>query len=818
MRATTFDATDAPWDTMQGTKPVYVVSIDWPSGEELYGTWGPWTYGGDTIQDRIISLSGMTQRLTDAERGGMGVSGLQGRVPSASVTLRDNDKTLWIKLRDESAIQGRTAKVYLAQKGANPKYFKLFEGVISAQPMWTKGKVQFTLSAGDFYRDDIGNLATTEDFPNLFEEHRGRMLPIVYGQVHKVPAVAVQHGGIGALRESCTADAMELYIDGFQDVTGQVTLMIGDPQARERVTGEFQGSKFVVTQRGGGTVASGTCIADTVIQQSKCLHVNTGDLGTVDNAYVGYLLKMTVPQVPSSSQVGYPWSFTYFIGERYHLDPGVGWGVVYRPIYRYDATNGYLWFTPAFTYEDSTPEDEYAGRSAIGPGAVHFVGHIWLPHSGDAYTITTMAMSHERGDRVIQLIDGGTIYVAADHPCAEVRAVFAHGRQRLPDTPRADNNLGIHFGGGPIGLLTPTPPNEKLPAQYSDSDWLEIPPEFYTVNANDTTTFPGLGRAITTIKFQNPIQMMPGFDIQSPELWCNIKGDDTPSYIENPVTILERILTNYAPTLTLDSAAFTAAATSVSWLRADFAITEPQDTLNLAADMAWQCRCRTWFRDGQLSITYLRNIRPAAHSSHFQGDYEEGSHAVTWRGLDAIVTELEYKIHKQGEEQVYKEEDTTQVAKYGRRGVGTKDFWIFEREAHAQAVARFWLNRMKYEAQIIKLRAPLDKVRVELGDWLKIYPGELWNANQYGEVISVDHIPVDVAGRRGPSLDVTVLKPYGWEAPWTCPGGDTAIGCGLYCDAASDVLACVVAADVGCDIYDLGGYVDWLFGWSYATF
>jgi hypothetical protein len=59
---------------------------------------------------------------------------------------------------------------------------------------------------------------------------------------------------------------------------------------------------------------------------------------------------------------------------------------------------------------------------------------------------------------------------------------------------------------------------------------------------------------------------------------------------------------------------------------------------------------------------------------------------------------------------------------------------------------------------------------------------------------------------------MSLIEPYGWEAPWTCPSADACTGCDLYCEVSADVLPCVAAADIGCDIFDLGGYVTWDLG------
>jgi hypothetical protein len=724
--------------------------------------------------------------------------------------LRDDDRSLWTKARDADALQGRAATVYLAEKDGNPKYFKIFEGTVSSRPQWGGGRLKLHLSSGALSKIKVGNLVNEDDFPLAWPAHQGKMLPIVFGKVHKVPSWAVKHGRQGTLREDITSIAdLTLTIDGWQDRGGEViTIMIG----LERLVGTFDGSVFTATGRGGGNIASGTTRAASTITAANTLLVNNSDLGNVDNAYNGYLLKMSVPQFPSPGQVGYSWLAVMDLYWHHASNPQKQWGPSHRHIYRYDAVNEELFFAPTFTYEDSTAEDQYSGRSVIAPSTVTIAGHTWVPPSGAAYDITTMATLHSKGESVYEIPEGGIIYIVADHPVEEIQGVYSKGKIKKLPVPRTRQSTEYEFGGSFPGIIGAQAPTDQIPIEEDDppDEFVEINPELYTANLNDTTSFPDFGHAVTTIKFNVPLALQPNFEIDSPDLHCNLKGHNNASFVENPVDVLARITDDYAPDITRDTAAWSSAASSVDWLKCAFALSEKQDFQKLAADIAWQCRCRVFWRDGLLSIKFLRNIKPAAHDTYIDGGYDEGSHKIVWRGINEIITELEYQIRTAGEPTVYLEEDTAAIAAYGRRGVGTKMFWVYEKRSYAQAVARFMLNRMKNEAMMVSLRVPLNQARVELGDWIKLYPGAMFNANQYGEVVELTHSPVNIPDSKGPHIDLGILMPYGWEAPWACPSGDVCYACDVSCDAAADVLSCVVAADIGCDIFDLGGYGFWM--------
>jgi hypothetical protein len=815
VRSTAFHDTTAPWNKKQGEQPVSVLYLDLPSGAAYYGE-RSWTSGAITVVDRVVRWeTSLLTRTPDLQGGGLGPSGLQATIPSLSVVLRDDDKALWAEMRDRQ-MAGRTARVYLAAYGQQVDYFKVFEGAVSGRPVWSRGELRLTVSSGDeFLNDFVGNVADDSDFPDIYPDHSGRMLPICFGHPTRVPCVAVRHGRRGRFRADAGRTDTIMYIEGLEDSVGGnlVTLFAG----RERFTGTFEGSKFNVTQRGGGVVASGQTTQASTVGLPQRLYVDPADCGTVDNAWLGYLCKMNVPGSPGAGEIGYGWGQPGLYGYAAIGLPSKA-GDEHRYIFRYDATgdgtHAYLYIAPAFTYEHAADED---GRGIMPGEVMYFAGHTYVPPSGKAYEITTMAMPHRRGEEVWEVVDDGVVYVAADHRTKAVRAVWVRGKRTDIPVQRQREHVDalILYSGGIVGLPGRTAPAQGVEGEEDETeDWVLVPPELYTVDCNDTTTFAGLGRALTTIKFELPLPLIPGYEISSVEIAADLEAfsEDGSTVVENPVSALEDVLGTWASGVPLDAGSFSAAAASVDFLKVDFQLHDRKTVQELAADVAWQCRCRALWKDGELHVDYLRNTAPASHDVHVGYQVEEGGHEFQKRAIDHIITELEYKVRVKGEERTYTETDAGQVSTFGRRSDGrAHDFWLYEQQAYAQAVARFWLNRSKTEQLSVKARVPLTHVQAEVGDWARLYENTFFGDNtKYWEVVEVEH---ELGGAGGgapvsPSVTVTLMEPYGFD-DWTCPAGDACIGCDVYCEESANVLPCTVAADLGCDVYDLAGYADW---------
>lgn len=76
----------------------------------------------------------------------------------------------------------------------------------------------------------IGNLASTSDYPNIDPDDVGRMIPIVYGSVEYVPALAIDAGWITTLAEDITDSQTTIEVTDAEGLSNGDTIQIEDEQ------------------------------------------------------------------------------------------------------------------------------------------------------------------------------------------------------------------------------------------------------------------------------------------------------------------------------------------------------------------------------------------------------------------------------------------------------------------------------------------------------------------------------------------------------------------------------------------------------------
>ena len=175
---------------------------------------------------------------------------------------------------------------------------------------------------------------------------------------------------------------------------------------------------------------------------------------------------------------------------------------------------------------------------------VYGTGHVKVIPVGAAYEITTLAAFHCAGDRVRETVEGGWTYILNDAPSVRVDAVYLFGKRVLEPmiTPRPP----VTLGGGVVGVLGSEGLGEEDPPLL-ENDWIPVAPELCSVDLCDTTTFPELGRAVTSVTFRSDPTALPGYSVAGADLRADIsgvdsEGDGTGTLVENPAEVIRTIL------------------------------------------------------------------------------------------------------------------------------------------------------------------------------------------------------------------------------------------------------------------------------------
>ena len=758
--------------------PAVVLRLDLPApeGTKWYSD-RELTVAGLTIEPRIVSAGRILDELA------------AGRRPSVTDTtfeLRDDDGDLRSAFAAVE-LQGASATVYQHFEGlAAATMTPVLEGVASGPVEFREADHVMRFDVTDCSRKwavDVGHAAGRDSFPNVEPRDEGRMLPVVFGRVRRARAACVRTGRRGTLLRDCGDGDTTVYVSGFESLAAgtALTLEIG----RERVTGTVDGTRFTVTQRGGGTIASGTATHDT----GRLSSIRDTGLGGVDNEYVGLCLKVWITGALEKGDV----PFEYLIGTSSLLSDPATSGWEYRLIRRFDASTGTIEYWPPFTVEGT--------RSETPALTVYGSGQAKLVRAGTSYEITTFPAPHRAGDRVREVVPGGWTYILNDAPSVGVDAVYLYGR-RVAEPVVMPRGV-VDMGGGAVGVLASEGLGEEDPPFELDT-WVPVDPELYEVNLADTTSFPALGRAITTVTFRCDPTALPGLAVARGELRADLSGvesagDGTGTLVRNPAEVIRALVTRWGgldATADVDSGAFDAAAATLAGRCFAFSLREMRDLPTVAAELAFQARCVFRWRAGKASIKVLPRGAGTPDHSLDADDRIEGGLVLSWDNAEDVVTQIIARFTDAGEPRELVVRDGTAI---GAWGVRTKrvGFWAFADSAEVERAAAFWLARWCEVRRRALVSTFLTTLEVEPGDTVAFDCDEFAGSPVSAEVAAVRHRPGSGSGGRMAGIDLDLRLPIIAGCSGSCELACES-GCESACEAACE-SACEAACEVTCE-------------------
>jgi hypothetical protein len=771
----TLDPAAAAETLKNATAPVVVLRLDLaaPVGTKWYSD-RALTVAGLTIEPRIASAGRILDELA---------AGRRPSVTDATFELRDDDGEIRSAL-EAVELQGASATVYQHFEGLTAATMTpLLEGVASGWVEYREADCVVRFDVTDCSRKwavDVGHAADRDAFPNIEPRDEGRMLPIVFGSVRRARAACVRTGRRGTLLRDCGDGDSTLYVSGFESLEGgtALTLEIG----RERVTGTVDGTRFTVTQRGGGTVASGTTTHDT----GRLSSIRDTGLGGVDNEYVGLCLKVWITGALQEGDV----PFEYLIGTGSLLSNPATSGWEYRLIRRFDASTGTIEYWPPFTVEGT--------RSETPALTVYGAGQAKLVHAGTHYEITTVPAPHRAGDRVREVVPGGWTYILNDAPSVRVATVYLYGR-RVAE-PVVISRSVLDMGGGAVGVLASGGVGEEDPPFEFDT-WVPVDPELYEVDLADTTTFPALGRAITTVTFRRDPTALPGLAVRRGELRADLSGvesagDGTGALVRNPADVIRALVTRWGGldgAADVDSGSFDAAAASLAGRRFAFSLREMRDLPTVASELAFQATCVFRWRAGKASIKVLPRGAGAPDHSLDSVDRVEGGLVLSWDNAEDLVTQIVARFTEDGEPRELVVRDETAAGAWGVR-TRACDFWAFADSAEVERAGRFWLARWCEVRRRAIVSTFLTTLEVEPGDVVAFDCDEFGGSPVSAEVAAVRHRPGSGVDGRMAGIDLDLRLPLTAGCSSSCE-----LACESGCESACEG-SCQSACESGCEV------------------
>lgn len=226
-----------------GLEPLLVIEIEWDSGTKLYSEKDLSFYASDDTLGKILNTGSVTSQLR-AETS--------GDLTTIQVQLDDTDGDIKLNVNTDQII-GTKAKVWYCFDNGDTTHTTpvlLMSGHIASDVSWDEGNRQITLTidtAANNKDSVIGYAPTVDDFPDLNTEVSGKMWPICFGSVLKVPCVQVYKAKRGTLSTYLNNSTTTINIqngEAFPQGTS-IQIQVGYVVC----TGSFNGSLFTLTSR-----------------------------------------------------------------------------------------------------------------------------------------------------------------------------------------------------------------------------------------------------------------------------------------------------------------------------------------------------------------------------------------------------------------------------------------------------------------------------------------------------------------------------------------------------------------------------------------
>jgi hypothetical protein len=356
------------------------------------------------------------------------------------------------------------------------------------------------------------------------------------------------------------------------------------------------------------------------------------------------------------------------------------------------------------------------------------------------------------------------------------------------------------MGGGVIGVLASRGLGEEDPPLSVDA-WLPVDPELYEVDLADDTTFPALGRALTTVTFRQDPTALPGLAVTRGALRADLSGvdsdgDGTGTLVENPAEVIRTLVTRWGgldDVLDVDSDAFDSATTALAGRRFGFVLTKIRDLPTIASDLAFQARCVFRWRAGQSSLKVLSSGAGAPDSTLDAADREEGSLILSWDDSEGVVTQIvaSYSVEGEARELVVRDDAATDA--WGVR-TRKRNFWAFADAGEVERSALFWLSRWCEVRRRARVSTFLQTLDVEPGDTVEFDCEDLSADPVMAEVTAVRHRAGSGVDDRMAGIDLDFRLPIVAGCSGSCE-----LACESACESACEG-ACEFACEAGCEV------------------
>lgn len=255
---------------------------------------------------------------------------------------------------------------------------------------------------------------------------------------------------------------------------------------------------------------------------------------------------------------------------------------------------------------------------------------------------------------------------------------------------------------------------------------LTVPPSLYTTRSTNYNTY-----QVSEIVFTVPLSRT------DPEWEDNIFVISTSSVGPNTVDIIEFLIQKYT-SLSIDATSFALVKAAIDNYPSDFPILDRRNVLTVLREIAFQARCAIFVRNQKFFLKYLPTLA-AFDDTIVESDVDENTLEIFHTDTEELVTKLiadwkrDYSIDE-GNKIILRHN----IKKYGTHE-DTFNFYIYNELDYVHKSATFWLIRKSNTWRNLRLKTPLQKLKLETFDSVGITLPDLADGEVCGIITKADY-------------------------------------------------------------------------------
>lgn len=694
-----------------GTEPIVLLRIDWNA--TTYYSSVPVT--GLTTSISIINIENVTSRMREDSKS---------EVSTVSITLDDTSGDLKKKIDTEVA-EGKRCYIYHVDKTSSlDDKMLIFYGRISGDIEWNEGTRTFSFSIENILEDsqEAGIELDLTMFPNMNKESVGKVVPLSFGEVIKVPCLKLDTPISGTFIE--TSKYLDGYVGREKNLTCSSERIIISNKENFPISGSSN-STFLIDVWDPKDGIPDYRIRFRVINEEKAdyLHFWTAEGSVNDQRYIQAKNIALLENIKILSRE---------TGE-YQNDASVCWidsteSILGMYVIYKDITTG-----PNIYLNKCTHQEGNRCHFIVPFRSDNSVFHL-DPDENKMYLDdgSFLRCSFEpRTDWQMLISSPGIFYDLILKKQREVGEGYINGSEITNTSAGLSSNPYDKYSLPTGSKITCTGKsnlhifNVKLPLNESG-----------TANINDDAIFNvfyekdnilKLLKASEEYRYQQitvtkndktyKLSCIRLVDEEDRDLFVSFKSANIPE--GNCADIIKSILYNFYSSFAIDSTSFNFAETEVAKYPNNFMTDEVLPVLDICSNIAYQSRCNFYMRNQIAYLIFLPYTYPACAQIDINNIIYK-SLILSFTSTEEIYTKIiaNYVTDYSG----YGEKEFIYTNNTGQFGLRIKeiDYKYYTNEKYVEESIKYWGERLSNSYKKIKCETSISNLYLEAGDVVNV--------------------------------------------------------------------------------------------------